>query len=186
MVNSMKQSNIDFTFIHRLEGGSLTKAYVPDVNNSQSGVTVGAGFDLGARNVNDLKALGLESALIDKLHPYLGLKRLEAAAFLNGQPLEISPEQAEAIDISVKKNIVERLISRFDQVSAIEFCHIPSSWQTVIASVEFQYGSVKTKCPNFWGLVTSHRWNEAQHELRNFDDSYATRRNQEADYIDAN
>jgi hypothetical protein len=186
MAGKAQQSNIDFNFIHLLEGGSLTRAYVPHADRSQSGVTIAAGFDLGARNINDLKALGLESALINKLSPYLGLKRQEAADFLVTKPLEISSEQAAVIDICVKQSIVDKLISRFDQDSSIEFCNIPSSWQTVIASIEFQYGSARSKCPTFWKYAVNHRWSDALHELRNFVDQYSPRRKQEANYIEAN
>ena len=39
---------IDFTFIEKLEGYRL-EGYVPDAENSQSGVTIASGFDLGQR-----------------------------------------------------------------------------------------------------------------------------------------
>jgi hypothetical protein len=176
--------DIDFSFIHRLEGGSLTHGYVPDVENSKSGVTIGAGFDLGARDVSDLEKLGLDSNLIAKLYPYLGLQGHDALNYLRHNPLEISQEQATFIDIQVKQRIIDGLVRKYDQMSNIEFCRIPSCWQTVIASVEFQYGSVKAKCPTFWRLAISQSWSEAIHELRNFNDSYANRRNQEADFVE--
>lgn len=184
-LSTANNTDIDFSFIHLLEGGSLTRGYVPDVKNSKSGVTIGAGFDLGARNANDLEALGLEPRLIAKLHPYLGLQRHDALDYLNRHPLEISAADAQFIDIQVKQSIVDNLVRKYDQASAIEFCRIPSCWQTVIASVEFQYGSVQNKCPKFWRVVTQHRWPEALHELRNFNDSYASRRNQEANYAES-
>ncbi|MFQ3250372.1 pesticin C-terminus-like muramidase [Glaciecola sp.] len=179
------KADIDFSFIHRLEGGSLTRGYVPDVRNSKSGVTIGAGFDLGARNASDLEKLGLDSNLIAKLYPYLGLQRHDAANYLRQHPLEISQEQAAFIDVKVKQRVIDGLIRKYDQMSPVEFCSIPGCWQTVIASVEFQYGSVKTKCPTFWRLVTGQSWSEALHELRNFGDRYATRRNQEADFVES-
>ncbi len=37
---------IDFKFIEKLEG-SARKGYVPDPDNSKSGVTIACGFDIG-------------------------------------------------------------------------------------------------------------------------------------------
>ncbi len=61
---------INFDFIKELEGVKK-KGYVPDVENSNSGVTIASGFDLGARSKSDLIALGLPASLVDKLTPYL-------------------------------------------------------------------------------------------------------------------
>ena len=63
---------IDYKFIGELEGGRLTKGYVPAPTVSRSGVTIATGFDLGQRNENDLKSLNLSVGLIDKLKPYAG------------------------------------------------------------------------------------------------------------------
>ena len=49
-------SNIDFDFILEQEGFE-TEGYVPDAENSKSGVTIASGFDLGARVLEDLKGL---------------------------------------------------------------------------------------------------------------------------------
>jgi hypothetical protein len=183
-IYSNNKADIDFKFIHQLEGGSLTRGYVPDVNNSKSGVTIGAGFDLGARNVNDLEKLGLDSNLIAKLYPYLGLQRHDAVNFLRQHPLEISANDATFIDIQVKQSFIDRLIRKFDAASSVDFRQLPSCWQTVIASVEFQYGSVKSKCPTFWRHVINQSWSDALRELRNFGDRYTSRRYQEADYVE--
>ncbi len=72
--------SIDHEFIGELEG-SRKKGYVPDPKNSKSGVTIATGFDLGARNIVDLRKLELPSDLITKLTPYLGMKKFEAESF---------------------------------------------------------------------------------------------------------
>ena len=51
-------TNINYDFIESLEGFE-TKGYVPDPKGSNSGVTIGSGVDLGARNINDLNKLGV-------------------------------------------------------------------------------------------------------------------------------
>lgn len=177
---------IDFEFIHELEGGSVLLGYVPDPKNSQSGVTIAAGFDLGARNDKDLRKLELNATLIGKLYPYLGRKGNDALAYLAEFPLILSEHEAAAIDTNVKVQMTKRLIKRFNADSIAPFHKIPDSWQTVIASVEFQYGNLSARCPTFWKWATLHKWDEAILELRNFGDSYPSRRNREADYVTGN
>jgi len=186
MVNKLqaKQAlSIDFDFIHELEGGTLLSGYVPDPENSKSGVTIAAGFDLGARNDKDLRMLSLNATLIGKLYPYLGRQGMDALNYVTEYPLTISIHEAAAIDSSVKLQLVERLVERFNSDSNVLFNEIPESWQTVIASVEFQYGNLSRRCPTFWKWVTHQKWDKALLELRDFGDRYSSRRNKEADYI---
>jgi hypothetical protein len=179
-----KNYSIDFDFISTCEGGSLNKGYVPDAANSKSGVTIAIGFDLGARNVNDLLRLKLEPALIELLTPYLGFQGMQAAHYLRQHPLHISDADAKAIKVAVKSKLIASLVAKYDGDADVSFATIASQWQTVIASLEFQYGSLQNKCPAFWGCVTRQNWQEAIAELRDFGDSYPTRRNKEADYVE--
>lgn len=176
--------SIDFDFIGTFEGGSLLDGYVPDARKSKSGVTIGVGFDLGARNVNDLKVLELPLTLINKLSDYLGLQGTKAQKYLQRNPLKITEEEASTINLAVKSRLIMALISKFEADANVAFSSIRPQWQTVIASVEFQYGSVQRKCPSFWRCVTKQDWNKAISELRNFGDRYPTRRNKEADYAE--
>ena len=68
-------SNIDWNFILEKEGYKL-QGYVPDPENSKSGVTIASGFDLGARTIEDLK--GLPQDIIDALKPFLGFQGVQA------------------------------------------------------------------------------------------------------------
>ena len=65
---------IDFNFIQKLEGYSLT-GYVPAFG--RSGVTIAGGFDIGQRSENELR-LAFDKPLFDKLVHYAHLKRDEA------------------------------------------------------------------------------------------------------------
>jgi len=179
-----KDHNIDFYFISIFEGGNLNKGYVPDAANSKSGVTIAIGFDLGARNVNDLLALQLDSNLVALLSPYLGLQGKQASGYLQQHPLSISETDANVINGAVKRKLLGSLMAKYDADSSVPFATIPARWQTVIASVEFQYGSLQRKCPSFWRCVTQQDWQEAIAELRDFGDRYTTRRNKEADYVE--
>ena len=80
---------IDYTFISKREGGDVTTAYVPDPQLSDSSVTIAMGFDLGRRDESDLHRLQLSAALVQKLKPYLGLRRAAASSFLKQHPLAI-------------------------------------------------------------------------------------------------
>ena len=110
-------SRIDFGFISKLEGGQLRTGYVPDADSSQSGVTIATGFDLGARNVNDLQNLGLPQALIEKLSRYLGKQGTQAEFLLLRYPLTISKPEADAIDKAVA--FVEERLNGVDGLGAI-------------------------------------------------------------------
>ncbi|MGQ8366163.1 pesticin C-terminus-like muramidase [Glaciecola sp. 1036] len=173
---------IDYAFIAELEGGNVLKGYVPDAQNSQSGVTLGIGFDLGARNIQDLMKLGLNPKYLQLLGPYLGLKGEQAQAYLQQYPIEIDEALANALNSSAKSKMIEQLVERYNADCNTAFVDIPAKWQTIIASVEFQYGSVKQRCPRFWRHVTRQDWPTAVKELRNFGDRYPTRRMKEADY----
>jgi hypothetical protein len=56
------------------------------------------------------------------------------------------------------------------------FEELPAQMQTVIESVHFQYGSQSAKTPNFFDQVADLRWDDALGNLRDFGDSYSSRR----------
>lgn len=176
--------NIDFDFISELEGGCLTKGYVPDPENSKSGVTIAVGFDLGARDVKDLKSMGLSENVIAKLSPYLGLQGMQAKRLLESQPLEISETEAAVINEAVKYRMTKRVVDEYNQNSVVDFGTLPRRWQTVIASVAFQYGSLSKRCKRFFACIIKQDWSSAIRELRDFGDRYPTRRNKEAVYAE--
>lgn len=177
------QYNIDWNFIARLEGGRRIHGYVPDAARSKSGITIATGFDLGQRSLSDLENLKLSQALIEKLRPYLGLKKQVAEAYLKNHPLTITPEQAKSIDIAVKSQSVNKLVRTYNGHSSVSFASLPGAAQTVIASVSFQYGHLPSETPKFFKLVTNRDWTGTVQELRNFGDQYSTRRKQEADRL---
>ncbi|WP_298773035.1 pesticin C-terminus-like muramidase [uncultured Shewanella sp.] len=171
---------IDFKFIEAREGGMELIANVPDPKGSKSGVTISVGFDLGARNKNDLERLNLDADLIKKLEPYLSMKKLVADEYLKEHPLSITQEQAEQIYINNKAQATKRLINKYNADSNVKFNCIPSQAQTVITSVEYQYGSAKHETKNFWRQVTGQQWQEAYDNLMDFKDPYPSRRKIEA------
>lgn len=178
---------IDYSFISAREGGARLDGYVPAPRVSKSGVTIATGFDLGQRHRSDLRALGLPLSLVDKLMPYTGVTRTEAAKLVEDKPLRISLLEARMIDKAVKRSEVAALVSDYAKAThntrRIEFFDLPAEAQTVIASVTFQYGTLRTETPRFWKAASSQDWEAAERELRNFHDLYPTRRRLEAELL---
>lgn len=172
--------NIDFNFIKQKEGFIL-KANVPDPIGSKSGVTIASGFDLGARNSNDLK--GLPQNIIDKLKPYLGLKKQAAVKKLKKNPLTITKDEGNIINKFAKDKVYPLLAQRWKVKTGVDFSTLPKHKATVVASVAFQYGNLEEETPNFWKQTTSDDWEAAVNNLLDFGDKYITRRQDEAVYL---
>ena len=176
---------VDWNFISQVEGGAQSQGYVPwwpGAKNNVSGVTIATGFDLGQKNEDGLRKMGLASGLIEKLSPYLGKKMQDAKDFLAQHPLSLSLEEISEIDIKSKSQTVRDLENRYNSVSSVPFKELPAQAQTTIASVAFQYGT--NFGGEFWDYVTRQKWREAVQDLRtNFNDGYENRRNQEADIL---
>ncbi len=174
---------IDYKFLSDLEGGSKARGYVPAAGVSKSGVTVATGFDLGQRNESDLKRLKLDTTLVTKLKPYLGVKAKAAQDLLKKQPLQITSVQAQSIDKTVKSAHISQLKLKYNsaQGNKKKFADIAPEAQTVIASVSFQYGvGLSVRAPKFWKAVTAQDWKETAKILKSFGDAYPTRRKKEA------
>ena len=176
----ISNSKVDFDFIKEKEGFEVD-GYVPNPEGSNSGVTIASGFDLGSRNVDDLK--GLDKDLIATLTKYLGKQKEEAAAELIRFPLTITEEQATSLNKKAKEESLYNLSKQWKDKTGQDFNSLSPEKQTVIASVSFQYGNLETETPNFWNQVTSNDWNGAYDNLMDFKDDYPTRRESEAQLL---
>ena len=168
-------SNIDFDFILKQEGFE-TKGYVPDAENSKSGVTIASGFDLGARKESDLT--GLPKDIIDILKPFLGFQGAEASEIAPN--LEVTEDQAKIINEFAKSEAITRLKSKWENATGTSFDDLGTEQATVLASVAFQYGDLESRTPNFWKQTTSGDWVGAYKNLLKFGDRYTSRRLDEA------
>ena len=175
-----KDSNIDFDFILKQEGFK-TQGYVPEATKSNSGVTIASGFDLGARNENDLK--GLPQDIVETLSPYLGLRGEEAENFLNSKRLTVTKDQANIINKFAKEEAVRNLKTKWEKATKTSFDDLPKEKATVLASVAFQYGDLESKTPNFWNQTINNQWIDAYNNLLDFRDVYNSRREREAEYL---
>ena len=169
-------SKVNFEFIAKLEGGRRCIGYVPDADNSKSGVTIATGFDLGQRSINDLFQL-LPSRIAKKLSAYCYVKGQAAQQLLSEKPLEINQLEAQLIDVAVKGRLIRKLEQSYNQLSLVAFDQLPEPAQTVIMSVAFQYGDLAKRCPKFWQFAINQDWLGMVNELRNFGDRYPSRRN---------
>ena len=168
-------SNIDFDFILKQEGFE-TKGYVPDAENSKSGVTIASGFDLGARKESDL--IGLPQDIINILKPFLGFQGAEASEIAPN--LEVTEDQAKIINEFAKSEAITRLKSKWENATGTSFDDLGTEQATVLASVAFQYGDLESRTPNFWKQTTSGDWVGAYKNLLKFGDRYTSRRLDEA------
>ena len=190
---------IDTLFVICQEGFSSC-GYVP-LNSStgevagKSGVTIGAGVDLGSKNRKYFTSIGVtDNTLLDQLEPYFGLTRNYAAYAILNRPVVVTKREAESLTEKVKNDIATRVQQRYDQnrrSGAMPFTSLPRGIRTAIADVWFQFG-FPNAYPKFWDSVTSNDWEKAVNELRNFyrnPDAQLPgdikRRNNEADIIEA-
>jgi len=173
-------SNIDWDFILSKEGFK-TSGYVPDAENSNSGVTIASGFDLGQKNESDLQ--GLPDDIVSILKPYLGIKGADASSIASN--LKVSEDQAKTINEFAKSKELVGLKDKWQQATGKSFDDLPMNEATVIASVAFQYGDLSSRTPNFWNQVTSGDWDSAVVNLNDFGDRYSTRRRSEAQYYES-
>ena len=171
-------SNIDFDFILKQEGFE-TQGYVPDAENSKSGVTIASGFDLGARVLSDLK--GLPEDIVKILTPFLSLKGAEAQEVASN--LNVSEDQAKIINEFAKSEAITNLKTKWETSTGTSFDTLSKEQATVLASVAFQYGDLESRTPNFWKQATSGDWEGAYNNLINFGDRYDSRRKDEANYL---
>lgn len=181
-----------FEFLRDVEGFKVS-GYVPEDRRGNpienSGVTIATGLDLGQQDEESLRRMGLSDELISMFRPYLGLKRGEAQRFLSENPLRLTEEQATSVEESLMSHDFERMSDLWNSTQreedGIRWDQLDPEKQTVMLSVFRQYGNLPRRTPKFWRLATQGRWNDAVSELRNFGDKYKTRRNKEADLLEA-
>jgi len=181
----------DRSFIEAEEGGVILEAAIPRDNDGQiidrSGVTVGAGVDLGQQSEDGLRYLDVNEAVIKKVRPYLGLQRDEAERALDLQPLRLSEGEARELTEKVHNGIIRQVARNFDRDSVFRFFDLPPDVQTVIADIAIQFGpdlGREDRTPRFWGFVTRGEWARALEELRDFGDSFGPRRKREAERLE--
>ena len=140
--------------------------------SSQSGVTVGTGVDLGAKKWStysdeltkfnrqlqnsgtaEASAIALEDdefdALLEKIEPYMELKRGLATEKLREAetPLSLTQKEADFLDAQSFDEHMERTIAGYanitrDMRNAIDFRNLSMQEQTVLFSICYHYGGL--------------------------------------------
>jgi hypothetical protein len=183
---------IMFEFLRDVEGFE-TSGYVPEDEQGNpienSGVTIATGLDLGQQDEDSLRRMGLSEELISIFRPYLGLRRGEAQRFLLENPLTLSEEQARFVEESLMYHDFYRMADLWNSTQreqdGIRWDQLDPEKQTVLLSVFRQYGNIPKRTPKFWRAASQGRWDDVLSELRDFGDDYKTRRNKEADLLQA-
>ncbi|MHB1880859.1 MAG: pesticin C-terminus-like muramidase, partial [Acidithiobacillus sp.] len=187
---------ISFIRQHESVGGVINrKASVPHYRNGKvighSGVTIGAGIDLGGMTVSQLTGYGMPSTFVKLLKPYLGLQGQAALLYLDAHPLTIPKNLVSNLDqlqSDVEMKTINKVASLYtaDASPHVNFFQLPAGAQTAIVDLAFQYGSNLAKAaPIFWDQVTHGQWSAAVTNLNNFGDSYPSRRESEGALIQA-
>ena len=175
-----------WNFIREREGFRPKAYYVQDNSGRafpNSGVTVGTGFDLGRRTSDELLAMGIDGGLVTKLTPYLGKRGNAAKDILDQRPLTLSQREASTLDALMRAKKAISVAETYNKVSKnYRFQDLASGFQTAIASVHFQYGSIRAT-PMFMKQVTNQQWGAAIKNLQNFGDNFQFRRDKEADLM---
>ena len=196
-------NNIDWKFIE-IEEGNKTEGYVPKNKDGtaigKSGVTVGMGFDLGGKNIADLK--GLPDSLVDLLKPYLGLKGAKAQQKLNEQSLSLDTDQLKRVNSFVKKKYYNEVKDYWnanvpEEGPVKNFKDLPKHLATIVYSTGHQYGTNFTdSAPKFIGKALEGKWfskddkdkDSVDYILKNFEveDILQKRKTIESNYLKHN
>ena len=140
---------------HKNNDGSLATTkdgYKILDGSSQSGVTIGTGVDLGQQEPTAykkrLKDFEVSQELIDKLEPYMHLKRAEAAEYLLAHPLTLTKKEADLLDAEMKDDHLKNTIAEYNGiVKGIKkhraFKELSSAEQTILFSRHYQDGNIK-------------------------------------------
>lgn len=155
----------------------------------QSGVTIGAGLDLGQQSEADLRRMGLDQTIIDLFAPYLGKKRVSAMQALTAAPLTITETQCDAVNRAVHGDYIRRAADLYDRnTKGLPFAELPQEAQAVIVSLFYQLGSPQPAnghagYPVLYGHLCRGDWRAASHELQTGFRNYAYRRRQEGELL---
>lgn len=155
----------------------------------QSGVTIGAGLDLGQQSEADLRRMGIEKELITLFLPYLGKKRFSAMQALASAPLSITEAQCDAVNRAVHGDYIRRAADLYDRsTESRSFSEQPREAQAVIVSLFYQLGRPQpskghTGYPVLYGHLCRGYWQAAVHELQTGFRNYVYRRRQESELL---
>ena len=181
-----KPTGINAEAISMFEGGIPNDARVPwneKSRHNKSGVTVGAGFDVGQnRDEKTLRNYGLPEAIVQKLKKYVKLQKKEAKTFLKNNPLNLTDEENDIINrlviprigkdtINTWNNHVNRNRERYP--NAPTFHELNSDQQTLLFSRYYNEGGnwIKNN-PKIVDAILQNDWNKVTEEWQKSIDQF--------------
>lgn len=117
--------------------GNVSEGYVPK-GRSNSGVTVGIGFDVGQHNPSDLEKMGLNTNLIAKLTPYLKKKGQAARDVLETVPLKLTEPEMEEVNRLALRSKYEKFEKNYP-----EYAKIPDAGKRAVMFSASYLGALK-------------------------------------------
>ena len=93
--------------------------------------------------------------MVDKLVPYLGLKKSAAQAALEKRPLVLAPAEVAALDAAVISRYTRDIAARYDGDKPVSaFAGLPKQAQAVLVSILYQRGpGYPRKAPQLWRVL---------------------------------
>jgi hypothetical protein len=175
---------IDLAFIKELEVTPEFSDIKRPSGKRNEGLIVADGYDLADKSETDLRHLYLHPTLIGKLYPFLGLHGQEAQQYFSDFPLKLSSNELYTIYIGLKLEGFSKLLHKYREQIDANSQAIPEPWQTVMASLNFQYGDIDLLWPDFWQKLLSQDWQSAIEALRILDAHDKSTREKEVEYIE--
>ena len=191
LVSSSQPTNqgINFQIITQNEGGIYTTSYVPNDNGAvigHSGMTIGAGIDIGNQSVSGLQDLvqnyGLSAGLANELEKYVGITGQPALAFVQANQITLSSDQVTNLDESFWSYAGARVAAQFNSSetfgSGFTFDELPGNTQTAIADIYWHYASANngflTKT-DLWTQIITGNWAAAANNIETWTPSPVAR-----------
>jgi len=191
LVSSSQPTNqgINFQIITQNEGGILATGNIPNDNGAvlgHSGMTIGAGIDIGNQSVSGIQNLvqnfGLSADLAQTLEPYVGITGQPALAFLQANPITLSSYEVTNLDESFWSYAGASLAAKFDSTqtfaAGFTFTMLPSDTQTAIADMYWHYANASNgflTTTQLWTQIITGNWSEAASNIETWSSSSVAR-----------
>lgn len=157
----------------------------------KSGVTIGAGIDLGQTSEKELREYGVPDKWIAKVRLFIGSSINQAAALAeyNSRKIEDQLTTAEVamLNSRVREALIKRVADHYHRITGQDFYALDTYSQTAIYSVCHQnHGPSKPseKIRKMMIAISERKIDEASATLRKIGNKDKDRRAKEADFLE--
>ena len=166
----LESIGVDYEFIKRQEESSDSRqsqiGFVPSRDGNvigNSGVTVGTGIDLGKQGERELRSLGVNQQLIDKVKPYLGVTGKAAVDLVTSKPLSLTRNEVDILNNAYLTRDVSSIIG---SIGEERYMSLEPEAKTVILSLVRNFGPKAMNYNTVRDLVAG-RYESARLRLEN-------------------